>query len=106
MIVVITGAPDKPKGPLLVENIQATSCQLFWNRRKLRSDEKFHVEYSTGKSKKTQSPWYSLGITSGTNYVVRDLEEGVIYLFQVKTIRDDIESLPLLGTRIKTKISG
>ena len=99
------GVP-KPYGPLIANNIHLNSLQLSWNKGIERQKNiTYLVEYVHFWHDKTE-PWSKLGTTTGSDFIVRDLEEDTMYKFRVKSLRGGLESQPLYSRRIRTKSSG
>lgn len=89
-----------------VDNIQATSLQLFWDSWRPSEEANYAIDYCVVTD--TMGDWLELGTTSETHFVVRELQEETAYKFRVTTVKGDLKSLPVVSDKVltKKKISG
>lgn len=96
--LVVQAKPSKPKGPLVVDDVTATSCKLKWE--KPEDDGGMPIkEYVVEKMDTATGKWVRVGRMAGDKdppaYNVNGLQPGSEYMFRVCAVNDEGESEPL-----------
>merc|ERR1712179_808212 len=85
--------PSAPEDRLLVSNISSSGCKLTWTASK--NSGGLPLEYLVEKYIVASDSWVKQAITSNTELLVNDLEEGKEYEFRVFAQNEIGESDPL-----------
>lgn len=79
--LTVHGKPSAPEDRLLVSNISSSGCKLNWTASK--NSGGLPLEYLVEKYTVASDSWAKQAITSNTELLVNDLEEGKEYEFRV-----------------------
>jgi len=93
----IHGKPSAPEDRLLVSKISSSGCKLNWTASK--NSGGLPLEYLVEKYLVASDSWVKQAITSNTELLVNDLEEGKEYEFRVFAENEIGESEPLTTAR-------
>jgi len=93
----IHGKPGPAEDRLLVSKISSSGCKLNWMASK--NSGGLPVEYLVEKYIVSSDSWVKQAVTSNTELLVNDLEEGKEYEFRVFTQNEIGESEPLTTAR-------
>ena len=102
---LIAEVPEKPVGPLLIDNITQNSVDLSWQPPKSDGGapvKSYLIEYKPLDGR----TWLKAGSTTGlvTDFTVPNLNEGTDYLFRVSAINEEGQGKPLESdTAVKPK---
>lgn len=91
--VQVHGKPSAPEDRLLVSKISSSGCKLNWTASK--NSGGLPLEYLVEKYIVSSDSWVKQAITSNTELLVNDLEEGKEYEFRVFAENEIGESEPL-----------
>ncbi len=94
--VSVTVVPDKPKGPLKVDDLTADGCQCSWNPPEDDGGTPI-THYLLEKATKSGSGWQACGRTTSTNCHVAGLITGKEHRIRVKAVNAEGESEPLIS---------
>ena len=104
----VVGKPEIPIGPLQVQNITATACQLDWKPPVSNNDIPVN-HYAVYKRTILSADWgNAIAKLTKTSYVVDNLEPATDYHFKVVAVNewgesDALETLKSIRTRSKYK---
>jgi hypothetical protein len=91
--LTVHGKPSAPEDRLLVSKISSSGCKLNWTASK--NSGGLPLEYLVEKYNVAADSWVKQAITSNTELLVNDLEEGKEYEFRVFAENEIGESEPL-----------
>lgn len=91
--LTVHGKPSPPEDRLLVSKISSSGCKLTWSASK--NSGGLPLEYLVEKYIVASDSWVKQAITSNTDLLVNDLEEGKEYEFRVFAQNEIGESEPL-----------
>ena len=91
--LTVHSKPSAPEDRLLVSNISSSGCKLNWTASK--NSGGLPLEYLVEKYIVASDSWVKQAITSNTELLVNDLEEGKEYEFRVFAQNEIGESDPL-----------
>lgn len=92
--VIIKAKPEAPSGPLESFDVTKNKCKLKWNPPP--DDGGSPIEYyDIEKFDPNSGEWLPAGSSTSCEGEVKGLQEGKEYLFRVKAVNKDGESLPL-----------
>ena len=89
-VLSVIGKPSMPEDRLVVSDVHSTGCKLSW--KACKDNGGLPVEYLIEKYIALADTWIKHGITSSTELVVSDLEEGKEYGFRVVSFNEIGES--------------
>ncbi|XP_013109098.2 twitchin isoform X22 [Stomoxys calcitrans] len=96
--LIVLGKPSSPKGPLAVNDVTATGCNLQW--KKPDDDGGIPIkEYVVEKMDTATGKWVRIGRSPGEkeppSFAVTGLNPGSEYMFRVSAVNEEGESEPL-----------
>jgi len=91
--LIVHGKPSPPEDRLLVSKISSSGCKLNWTASK--NSGGLPLEYLVEKYVVASDSWVKQAVTSSTELLVNDLEEGREYEFRVFAVNEVGESEPL-----------
>merc|ERR1711970_1709285 len=95
--LTVHGKPSAPEDRLLVSKISSSGCKLNWTASK--NSGGLPLEYLVEKYIVASDSWVKQAVTSNTELLVNDLEEGKEYEFRVFAQNEIGESDPLSTAR-------
>jgi len=95
--LTVHGKPSAPEDRLLVSKISSAGCKLNWTASK--NSGGLPLEYLVEKYIVASDSWVKQAVTSNTELLVNDLEEGKEYEFRVFAQNEIGESDPLSTAR-------
>lgn len=88
----MSAAPSQPKGPLKVSEVTADGCELKWQK----PDDDIPVDHYVVERMDTEiGRWVPVCVSKIPEAEVTGLHEGKEYLFRVKAVNAEGESIPL-----------
>lgn len=96
--LIVLGKPSSPRGPLAVNDVTATGCNLQW--KKPEDDGGVPIkEYVVEKMDTATGKWIRIGRSPGEkeppSFAVSGLNPGSEYMFRVSAVNEEGESEPL-----------
>ncbi|XP_073811656.1 projectin protein bent isoform X33 [Musca autumnalis] len=96
--LIVLGKPSSPRGPLAVNDVTATGCNLQW--KKPEDDGGIPIkEYVVEKMDTATGKWIRIGRSPGEkeppSFAVSGLNPGSEYMFRVSAVNEEGESEPL-----------
>ncbi|XP_059095455.1 twitchin-like [Tigriopus californicus] len=94
--VVVLTEPDKPRGPLKIDNIHAEGCSCAWLEPENDGGSPI-THYIVERQSGSSSQWTPCGKTENTCCKITQLPTGKEFRLQVKAVNSEGESEPLGG---------
>ncbi|XP_074598807.1 projectin protein bent isoform X2 [Brevipalpus obovatus] len=94
--IVVLAAPNRPKGPLKVNNVHNKGCKLGWEKPEDDGGKPIQG-YIVEKLDLAAGGWVPIGRTDETNFEVTGLTPGKRYQFRIKAVNAEGQSEPLVS---------